>query len=158
MTKSSHTFRRPRGFGCGGRYALSRGMRGVTKLDIITYIFFNGCMVYGIQKKRIRNTETVHQVLQRSELWLWRNWPKCTKICGLAQNDKFWYILFDFSVTITRIFARLGALFLYFEYASFKYHKQNIRSKKHFDFTPYTDFVRAQLLIGRSPQKLRVIL
>ena len=36
--------------------------------------------------------------------------------------------------------------------------KQNIRSKKYFDFTPYTDFLRAQLLIGRSPQKLKVMI
>ena len=36
-------------------------------------IFFNGSYVYGIQKKRIRNTETAHKVLLRSELWLRRN-------------------------------------------------------------------------------------
>ena len=27
---------------------------------------------------------------------------------------------------LIQIFARFGALFLYFEYASFEYHKQNI--------------------------------
>ena len=89
--------------------------------------FFNGCLVYGIQKKRIRNKETAHKILQRSESWLRKNELKRTKICGLAKNAKFCYILVDFSVTITQIFARFGALFLYFEYASFEYHKPNIR-------------------------------
>ena len=76
----------------------------------------------------------------------------------LREKAQFYNILLNCSVTITRIFKIFGALFLYFEYASFKYHKQNIRSKKYFDFSPYTDFVRAQLLIGRSPQKLKVMI
>ena len=43
------------------------------------------------------------------------------------------------SVTVIRIIKIFDALFLYFEYASFKYHKMIIRSKKYFDFTPYTE-------------------
>ena len=73
--------------------------------------------VYGIQKKHIRNTETAHQILQRSESWLLRNQPKCTKIWCFWPNRKFWYVLVNFSVTITRIFARFGTLFLYFKSA-----------------------------------------
>ena len=83
---------------------------------------------------------------------------RCVPMDPFRAIAQFWNIFMNCSATITRIFKIFGALFLYFEYASFKYHKQNIRSKKYFDFTPYTDFVRAQLLIGRSPRKLKVIL
>ena len=37
-------------------------------------------------------------------------------------SKPFWYVLVNFSITITQIFARFGALFLYYENASFEYH------------------------------------
>ena len=40
-----------------------------------------------------------------------------TKTCGMAKNVKFWYVLVNCSVTITRIFTIFGPLFLHFEYA-----------------------------------------
>ena len=54
---------------------------------------------------------------------------KCSKIVPFRAIAQFWNIFMNWSATITRIFKIFGALFLYFEYASFKYHKQNIRSK-----------------------------
>ena len=45
--------------------------------------FLNGCLVYGTQKKPIRNAETTHKKLKRSEIWFR---TKCTKICGLAKK------------------------------------------------------------------------
>ena len=49
---------------------------------------------------------------------------KIAPFCAIAQ---FCNVFMNCSATITRIFKIFGALFLHFEYASFEYHKPNIR-------------------------------
>ena len=44
---------------------------------------------------------------------------------------------------------------MYFEYASFKYHKPNIRWKIYFDFTPYTDFFQRNCGGSKRTQNLK---
>ena len=66
------------------------------------------------------------------------------KIAQLRKTAQFWNIFMNCSETITRIIKIFDALFLFIEYASFKYHKPNIRWKKYFDFTHYTDFFQTE--------------
>ena len=68
---------------------------------------------------------------------------------------QFWNVFINCSITITQIFKNFGSLFLYFEYACFKYHKQKNRSKKYFDFTSYTDFFSMQLWWVETNSKLK---